>query len=226
LQRILGVEPWFANDSLHSNLKIEPEATTPGCCKLRGMINAMHICSYLWLVWYALWILAGIGTKRAVERADWGRALGYYIPVLLGYYLMFGFDFDVPWLQYRIIPRTQPIGIAAILITLAGMAFATWARVYLGRNWSSVPTIKEQHQLIRGGPYRLVRHPIYTGILLAMVGTSLANGKVRGLLSILVLWIGWTVKSRMEEEFMVRTFGAEYEEYRRATGALIPRILS
>lgn len=189
------------------------------------MINAMRICGSLWLVWYALWILAGIGTKRAMERADWGRALGYYIPILLGYYLMFGFDFDVPWLQYHIIPRTPLIGITAIFLTLAGMAFATWARVYLGRNWSSVPTIKEHHQLIRCGPYRLVRHPIYTGILLAMAGTFLANGRVRGALSIVVLYIGWTVKSRIEEVFMVRTFGAEYEEYRHTTGALFPRIL-
>src|SRR5271157_3068581 len=133
------------------NGRFSDEATAPNSCKLQAMINAMRVCSYLWLVWYPLWVLAAIGTKRAVEKADWVRSLGYYIPVLLGYYLMFGFDFDVPWLQYRIIPRTQPIAIAAIVITLAGMGFATWARVYLGRNWSSVPTIKEQHQLIRGG---------------------------------------------------------------------------
>jgi protein-S-isoprenylcysteine O-methyltransferase Ste14 len=189
------------------------------------MIHAMHICSYLWLIFYALWIVAAFRTKRSVERVDWVRSLSYNIPVLLGCYLMFGLDFDVPWLQHRIIPRTQAMGIAAIIITLAGMAFAFWARVYLGRNWSSVPTIKEQHQLIRGGPYRLVRHPIYTGILLAMVGTFLANGKIRGALAVVVLYIGWIIKSRMEEEFMVRTFGAEYEEYRRTTGALIPKFL-
>jgi protein-S-isoprenylcysteine O-methyltransferase Ste14 len=105
------------------------------------------------------------------------------------------------------------------------MGLAFWARVYLGRNWSSAPTIKEHHELIRSGPYRFVRHPIYTGILLAMVGTFLANGKVRGALSVVVVWFAWTVKSRMEEEFMVRTFGAQYEEYRRTTGALFPRLL-
>lgn len=189
------------------------------------MINGMQVCGYLWLIFYALWIAAGIRTKRAVERVDWGKRLVYYVPVVLGYYLMFGKYFAVPWLQMRILPRTQGLAVAAIAITLAGMGFAFWARVYLGRNWSSVPTIKEQHQLIRGGPYRLVRHPIYSGILLATAGTFLANGKVRGALSIVVLYIGWTLKSRMEEEFMTRTFGAEYEEYRRTTGALFPRIL-
>jgi protein-S-isoprenylcysteine O-methyltransferase Ste14 len=189
------------------------------------MINGMRVCSYLWLIFYALWMAAALGTKRAVTRVDWGSRLNYYVPVVLGYYLMFGFDYDVAWLQYRFIPRTQAMAITAIVVTLAGMAFAVWARIYLGRNWSSVPTIKEQHQLIRGGPYRLVRHPIYTGILLAMVGTFLANGKVRGALSVVLLYIGWMVKSRMEEEFMVRTFGAEYDEYRRTTGALFPRVL-
>ena len=86
--------------------------------------------------------------------------------------------------------------------------------------------IREQHELIRSGPYRFVRHPIYTGILLAMVGTFLANGKVRGLLAVLLVWFGWTIKSQMEEEFMLRTFGTEYEEYRRTTGALLPKLYS
>jgi protein-S-isoprenylcysteine O-methyltransferase Ste14 len=86
--------------------------------------------------------------------------------------------------------------------------------------------IREQHELIRSGPYHLVRHPIYTGILLAMVGTFLANCKVRGILAVLLVWLGWTIKGRMEEEFMLRTFGAQYEEYRRTTGALIPKLHS
>lgn len=188
------------------------------------MIDGKQICSYLWLAFFALWIVAGLRTKRAVERVDWANRIYYNIPVVLGCYLMFGFYYDVDWLQYRIIPKTLAVEVAAIVVTLAGMAFAIWARVYLGSNWSSVPTIKEKHQLIRGGPYRLVRHPIYTGILLGMVGTFLANGKVRGALAVVLLWIAWTIKSRMEEQFMVRTFGSEYEEYRRTTGALVPRL--
>ncbi len=189
------------------------------------MINGMQICGYIWLAFYTLWILAALRTKRAVERADWRSRLYYYVPIVLGYYLMFGFRFDVGWLQHRLIPRTQAMAIAAIVVTLAGMAFAAWARAYLGSNWSSVPTIKEQHQLIRGGPYRLVRHPIYSGILLALMGTFLANGKIRGALAVVLLWIGWQLKSRVEEQFMVRTFGAEYEDYRRTTGALFPRLI-
>jgi protein-S-isoprenylcysteine O-methyltransferase Ste14 len=189
------------------------------------MINGMHACSNLWLVFFVFWMLAALRIKRAVERVDWRRQLFYGVPMALGYYFMFAMDLDIPWLNKRILPHSPELTIAAIAITAAGLAFAVWARLYLGRNWSSAPTIKEHHQLIRSGPYRLVRHPIYTGILLAMVGTFLVNGKVRGALGVVLVWIAWTIKSRMEEEFMVRTFGAEYEEYRRTTGALFPRVL-
>src|SRR5271157_5971631 len=169
------------------------------------MINGMEVCGYLWLAFYSLWLLAALRTKRAVERVDWGKRLSYTVPVALGYYCMFGLGFAILWLQHRFIPRTPPIAITAIVVTIAGMAFAVWARVYLGSNWSATPTVKEHHQLIRSGPYRLVRHPIYTGFLLAMAGTSLANGKVRGLLALVLVLIGWLIKIPLEEEFMVRT---------------------
>jgi len=188
------------------------------------MINGMQVCDYLWLTFFVVWMLAALRTKRAAERVDWRRRLYYSIPVVLAYYCMFSMDLDILWLQKRILPKTPELAVAAIVITLAGMAFAVWARAYLGTNWSSAPTIKQQHQLIRSGPYRFVRHPIYTGILLAMAGTFLANGKVRGAVAVVLLWFAWGIKSRMEEVFMTRTFGTEYEEYRRTTGALFPRI--
>jgi protein-S-isoprenylcysteine O-methyltransferase Ste14 len=190
------------------------------------MINGKLICGYLWLAFWVLWMLAALRTKRAAERVDFTHRLYYTIPVLVAYYCMFGAEIGLPWLDKRILPRTQELAIAAIAITLAGLAFAVWARVYLGRNWSSAPTIKEHHQLIRSGPYRLVRHPIYSGLLLAMAGTFMANGRVRGALAVVVVWLGWMVKIRMEEEFMARAFGAEYEDYRRTTGALFPRIVA
>jgi protein-S-isoprenylcysteine O-methyltransferase Ste14 len=189
------------------------------------MINGKQICSDLWLAFFVLWMLAALQTKRAARSADLGRRLAYGIPVVLGFSLMFSDRRQIPWLNMRILPRTQELAIAAIALTLAGMAFAVWARVHLGRNWSSAPTIKEQHQLIRSGPYRLVRHPIYTGLLIALAGTFLANGRVRGALSLVVVWLAFDIKRRIEEDFMVQTFGPQYEDYRRTTGALFPRIL-
>ena len=188
------------------------------------MINGMHICSEIWLGFWVVWMLAALRVKRAAERVNWMQRFYYTLPVVLGYYLMFFTELDVPWLQHGLLPRTQGLAIAAIVITVAGLAFAVWARVYLGTNWSSAPTIKEEHELVRSGPYRMVRHPIYTGILLAMAGTALANGKVRGALAVVLCWIGWEIKYRMEEQYMTRTFAAEYEDYRRTTGALFPRL--
>lgn len=188
------------------------------------MITGMRVCSFLWMTFLVFWMAAALFTKRSGERIGLGRALLYGIPVVLGYYLMFSLHFNIPWLQQRLFRRTETLDLVAILITAAGMAVALWARAYLGRNWSSAPTIKERQELIRSGPYHFVRHPIYSGILLGMVGTCLSNGRVRGALAVLFVWYAWTIKSRMEEEFMIRTFGAEYLHYRRTTGALIPRL--
>ncbi|PYV65700.1 MAG: hypothetical protein DMG95_01005 [Acidobacteria bacterium] len=112
----------------------------------------------------------------------------------------------------------------AILLTAAGIALAIWARFYIGQNWSGTVTIKVGHTLIRTGPYRWVRHPIYSGILLAMIGTALARGKPIGVLAIVLFWFGFWFKSRLEEQFMRKTFGQEYDEYARSTGALVPKL--
>ena len=135
------------------------------------MITGWRVCSYLWLTFFVLWMVAALFTKPSSVRISWQRGLRYQIPVVLGYYLMFSSKIDMPWLQHRLFPRSESLDISAIVITIAGMLFAVWARIYLGRNWSSAPMLREHHELIRSGPYRMVRHPIYTGILLAMVGT-------------------------------------------------------
>ena len=188
------------------------------------MINGMQLCSNLWLVFFAVWILAAIGTKRAARRVDWARQISYAVPVVSGFTLLLSSRVEIAVLNRRILPRTEALAIIGIVMTAVGMAFAAWARIHLGRNWSSAPMVKDQHQLIRSGPYRLVRHPIYSGLLLAAAGTMLANGKVRGLAGLGLIWLGFVIKSRIEEEFMIQTFGQQYDEYRRTTGALFPRI--
>ena len=115
----------------------------------------------------------------------------------------------------------ETLGIA---ITAAGLLFTIWARTYLGRNWSGTVTVKVGHQLIRSGPYRWVRHPIYSGLILATIGTAIVRGQVRGIVAVVLLWIGFVMKSRIEERVMAATFGPEYEEYSRTTGAIVPRL--
>lgn len=120
------------------------------------------------------------------------------------------------------VPETHFFSFLGLSLTIAGLAFAVWARAFLGKNWSAAVTVKQDHELIRHGPYSLVRHPIYTGILLALLGTSVTFGTIRGLLAFLVAGLALWLKSRREEFFMVDQFGAEYVAYRSKVKALIP----
>ena len=189
------------------------------------MEHATQICGGIWLVFFLGWILAAFWSKRAAERVPPSRQMRYAIPVFLGFTLLLSSRIEIPVLQTRILPKTAPLQIAGLVLTVAGMAFAVWARVYLGSNWSSAPMVKQGHELIRSGPYRLVRHPIYTGLLTSSVGTLLVNGKVRAVIGVVLIYVAFVIKSRIEEEFMVRTFGAEYEDYRRTTAAIIPGVI-
>lgn len=109
------------------------------------------------------------------------------------------------------------------LITVAGLLFAIWARVHLGRNWSQAVMIKQDHELITSGPYRLVRHPIYTGVLTGFLGTAIATSQLRGPIAFLFVLIALGMKLRMEEKWMQSHFGATYTDYARRVPALVPR---
>jgi protein-S-isoprenylcysteine O-methyltransferase Ste14 len=105
-----------------------------------------------------------------------------------------------------------------------GLGFAAWARVLIGRFWSGAVTLKADHALIRGGPYAWTRHPIYSGLLLALTGTALARDSLGGFLGLALLFAGLVVKLRQEERLLLEHFGPAYETYRAEVPALIPRI--
>ena len=107
-------------------------------------------------------------------------------------------------------------------MTIAGVMFAIWARVALGRNWSGTVTVKQNHELIRTGPYALVRHPIYTGITFAVLGTAIFDGEIRSIILIVAMLSVLTHKMKIEEQFMTTQFGSEYTSYRQNTKALLP----
>jgi protein-S-isoprenylcysteine O-methyltransferase Ste14 len=113
---------------------------------------------------------------------------------------------------------------AGTVLTYLGAAFAIWARWSLGRNWSAEVSLKADHQLIRSGPYAYVRHPIYGGLLLAVIGTAVVIGEWRGLLAILIMAVGHVLKAKREEAFMTAAFGDQYQQHRSETGFLLPRL--
>ena len=125
----------------------------------------------------------------------------------------------------RVLPDTLPVAIAGLLVTVLGIGFAIWARAHLGTNWSSRPAIHENHTITRTGPYAIVRHPIYTGILTGILGTAIATGALLGFVSLLVIFFLFLIKIRMEEQFLLEEFGEEYERYRGEVKALVPWVV-
>ena len=122
--------------------------------------------------------------------------------------------------------RLVSSNVPSLAITVAGTALAIWARWHLGSNWSGVVTLKEGHELIRSGPYRAIRHPIYTGILLALLGTSIAVGEARGLIAVAIVLLSFYLKARREESFLSQEFGPGFTEHQRHTGMFLPKFSS
>jgi protein-S-isoprenylcysteine O-methyltransferase Ste14 len=185
-------------------------------------MTGMLICEILWATFLAIWLVWALRTKPVQRREGVSSRLSYMVLTFAAAYTMFSGEAPREWLRIRVFPSDLWIEILAIAITAAGIGIAIWARAYLGGNWSSSVTVKVGHQLVRGGPYRWVRHPIYSGMILALLGTALARGQVRGLVAVALLYAGFRIKSLIEERAMAYTFGPEYEEYSRSTGAIIP----
>lgn len=177
---------------------------------------------YLWTLMMLVWIAGMVRTRRTVRRQTTSSRLWQAGMVLLGAWLLFGKGTGYAWLDATVVPVTPAVAIAGVVILAAGIGFAVWARVTLGANWSGTVTVKEGHTLIRRGPYRIVRHPIYTGILLGLAGTALTRGTLHALLAVPVCAFGFWLKLRTEEQFMFDEFGEEYLRYRSEVRALVP----
>jgi protein-S-isoprenylcysteine O-methyltransferase Ste14 len=178
----------------------------------------------LWGVTTVIWLLGILASKRTVVRQPRGsRSLQSGLTVL-AYFMVFSRYFRTGWLATRYMPPSDTVEAAGLALVLFGLVFAVWARVQLGRNWSGAVTVKEDHQLIRRGPYAMVRHPIYTGLLLGILGMALIIGEFRGLLGFVILLVAFRLKSRTEEGFMQQQFGEQYTQYQHDVKGLIPFI--
>jgi protein-S-isoprenylcysteine O-methyltransferase Ste14 len=177
----------------------------------------------MWAGWIAYWLIAARDVKRSRwQESSWASAR-HDVPLLLCILLLVGGRWLPAILTLRLYPPGPTLPLVGAALVAAGLAFAIWARVHLGRNWSSKVVVKEDHSLVRDGPYRWVRHPIYTGMLLALLGTALAIGEWRGFLALACALIGVLFRVHAEEARMGETF-SEYAQYRRQTSALIPGI--
>jgi protein-S-isoprenylcysteine O-methyltransferase Ste14 len=184
-----------------------------------------NIISSCWGVFLVVWLLAAIFTKRTVYREGAAQRLRYMLPITIGCYLLFrGYRLPYP-LDVRIIPHTDVILIAAAILCICGVSFCLWARAVLGRNWSGAVTLKEKHELIVRGPYRLVRHPIYTGLLAMVIATAIQQGHMGGIIGLILVSISLWTKSNHEEAVMRKQFPDQYAAYRERVKRIIPFIL-
>ena len=179
----------------------------------------------LWMGWVAYWIVAARHTLTNQRTESLLTGASYRVLLVLGIILL-------AFPEYRLSPAnpilwpqsafTMAIGLGLAII---GLGIAVWARRHLGRYWSGRITLKVDHQVIQSGPYAFVRHPIYSGILLALLGTVISIGTVRSCIAIVLMFLSFVVKLTLEERWLCAHFGAEYEKYRRRVKALIPGVV-
>lgn len=184
-----------------------------------------HKCiDALWMLFALYWLVSALKRKKTKQRETVVQRLGYVLPLVVAFYLLSQPGAHFGWLGARFVPYSPAVEWIGVLLTAAGVGVAFWARWHLGANWSGTVTLKEEHELIRTGPYRAIRHPIYTGILVALLGTAVANGEVRALLAVGVAWISFYIKARREESFLAQEFGTGFAEHLRHTGMFLPRV--
>lgn len=184
----------------------------------------------LWQIELIPWCAAGLYFAATwlrvkptkLEEESNSRILRYAVMIFAAL-LIFSTDLRMGLLGKRFVPEALWIQSVGIVLTFAGAALLCWARFALGKFFSADVTLKQGHQLIQSGPYALVRHPIYTGINLAVAGTALEIGEWRGVLAFALVVIMHIIKARQEEALMAAQFGDEYSLYRRHSGFLIPR---
>jgi protein-S-isoprenylcysteine O-methyltransferase Ste14 len=189
---------------------------------------------YPWYIWAGTWIVAALWTNRTVNRPGGGREWPYRILEFGGFFALLFFFVDngqpaptgqpvLDLLMHRYWLLPLSVNWAMVGVACAGFLFCWWARLHLGVLWSGFVTRKEGHHIVDTGPYAIVRHPIYTGIIVAALATMAVKGTGHAILGVLLLVAGYWLKARLEEGFLREQLGAaDYDAYRRHVPMLVP----
>jgi protein-S-isoprenylcysteine O-methyltransferase Ste14 len=184
----------------------------------------LTLLSYPWIVLGVLWLVAAVNQKAAIQKQPLCERLLHTLVALLGVFLLARPWPHLSWLSIRFVPATKAVFRIGFALEIAACAFACWARITLGRNWSGRPSLKSGHELMTSGPYAVTRHPIYTGLIFAALGTSLAIGEWRCVLGVLMIVLAFLLKMRTEERLMAQAFPETYPKYKQHVKALIPGV--
>ena len=187
----------------------------------------------LWLAWIIYWVVgeplyqyAKHGSKEALKRGRTrGNILSYVLLMASFGILQISFTGQLAFLGEGFLPDVAAFSLVGFSFAIAGLAFSVWARLYLGSNWSPIAMLKKGQILVRSGPYGIVRHPIYSGLIVAIIGTALVFGGYRVIVSIVCVFLFAWVRITEEEKLMSKQFGKEYAEYKKKVKAIIPGVI-
>jgi len=186
---------------------------------------AARAAAFLWTVLLIVWIVFAVRRKRTKQMEHPAERLQHLVPVGVGFWLLFSKGHFWGWLDDFAVRPGLAAWSTGLALTAAGVAVSIWARISLGANWSGMVTLKQGHELVRNGLYRWIRHPIYTGLLLGMIGTALVLARVRGWLGFAIVLASFYAKARREERFLRQEFGPAFEEHQRSTGMFLPKLI-
>jgi len=185
--------------------------------------RAMELEGRAWMIWVIWWLAMAFFNKSTKRSESVMQRFEHLVPAMVGFALIFREGFGGGWLARPIFEAGPALLLICVVATVLGLLFAVWARLTLGRNWSGTITIKTNHQLIRRGPYRWIRHPIYTGMLAALLTVAITQGSLSGVLGFALVFFGLFRKARREELFLSQEFGEGFAEHRQHTGMFLPR---
>jgi protein-S-isoprenylcysteine O-methyltransferase Ste14 len=176
-----------------------------------------------WIALTVYWRQSAGRSKPAAQTQSTESRMARF-PVWLGFLLVLAAGLFPSWCS---LPFVSPAAVrwSGVVLCALGLAFAIWARRTLGADWSQDVELKQGHRLVIQGPYRLVRHPIYTAHLLMALGSAITFGTWLGYAAVLSFFVGFRVKLAQEEELLTRSFPGEYAEYRKRAKALLPWLL-
>lgn len=187
------------------------------------LTNPERACYAVWICWAVSWVLAASWASRTESRASLAEQAPYRLLTLGGFFLLFAVQTRGHHRPLRLWTLPAGAGWVMVALCLIGFGFAWWARIYLGPLWSAFVTRKEDHHIVDTGPYGIVRHPIYTGIILAAIATATVKGTVYAIMGALLAVLGFWIKARLEESFLRDQLGAEvYDTYRHRVPMLLP----
>jgi protein-S-isoprenylcysteine O-methyltransferase Ste14 len=186
-----------------------------------NLLDAMHTLrtaiAITWLVFWVFWLASAATAKQGSRRGPIGRSPGLLLAIVA---LVLFRTFRTGTLEVHAVA----LGVAGSVLLLAGLGLAVWARFHLGRNWGMPMTRKDEPELVTSGPYRFIRHPIYSGMLLALLGTAIATN-LYWLVALAIMGVYFIYSARTEERLMADAFPQAYADYKARSKMLIPFVL-